>query len=71
MEVLLTLTRYTSQNNIASNLKHKVSLTVCCVHELMTFQSAFRLELFSTEVTKMRFLSTVSVHVSFEVAFTS
>lgn len=45
--------------------------SICCVHELMTFQSAFRLELFSTEVTKMSFLSTVSVHVSFEVAFTS
>lgn len=45
--------------------------SVCCVHKLMAFQSAFGLELFPTEVTKMCFLSVVSVHVSFEVALAS
>lgn len=55
----------------AYSLKQSSTLTVCCVHKLMAFQSAFGLELFSTEVTKMRFLSVVSVHVSFEVALAS
>lgn len=45
--------------------------SICCVHKFMAFQSAFRLELFSTEVTEMCFLSAVSIHVSLEVAFTS